>query len=269
MKISHILPELLAESSIWRNVFETADIVVGGPIETRIAKIRDRRSFETLLTNQTDVIRAIDIGDDTDTQTKIAALAFLLGLTNLIEDGFSSEIYTRFVEEAARFIQDKSTKKFINFFSYVFNASIEVVYLWYDPVAAEFYAEVDAEIQGRRLGVDGFDSFNYPVYPTPYVNLLIEPSFLTSNTAAKILELFYSICPLDHVVRDVIIRITSPVLLMYFKTASETELLETKVGNTIYLMPSLPEDICSPPVSISMKYSAESKGTLAVPDSDQ
>ena len=240
MRIKHILPKILSESDVWNTVFDVADTVVGGPLETRIDKIKNRRNYdwftrrnikESLNVNSSGeyILRRILIdNNEGDIQKLVADFSYLIGFETYFED-FPTDSFVRFLSEFVRFIQDRHTFRFADFFSYLFNNGLTVVYLWYDPETGILFEVDDAPVIGRRLGIDGNNPDIHQVYPTPYVRLSVDGDLFQDFDTEQISRLFYRLCPIDHVLHDISTVITSDTAILNINLVSAAPMAEVSV----------------------------------------
>ena len=208
MQISPILPKVLSSEPIWADLFKVVDEVLNTPTESRINKLAQRHNIDALL----DTVRGrpvpIDLVEDSDTRALITNIAEVLGYAYRDSGKLNTIEYYRFVEESTRFIHDKGTEQYLNFFSFMAGVLFEVTPLWYRPETKELLPESSAVIEGDRFGLD--DTVEPKAFPMPYVELHSNSEWTSRFTLKEQTDLFYSIAPMNVVLRDLVTAIDIP-----------------------------------------------------------
>ena len=118
MRITPLLPQVLASERLWADLFEEVDQVLNVPAERRIKKLANRHNIDALLDTVRGKVVPITVVNDGDTRGLITNIAEFLGYAYRDGGKLDTIEYYRFVEESTRFIHEKGTEEYLNFFSF-------------------------------------------------------------------------------------------------------------------------------------------------------
>ena len=79
MRITPLLPQVLANERIWADLFEEVDQVLNAPAERRIKKLANRHNIDALLDTVRGKVVPITVVNDGDTRGLITNIAEFLG----------------------------------------------------------------------------------------------------------------------------------------------------------------------------------------------
>ena len=233
MKISDILPKVLAESPAWSELMEVMDQVVGETAEHRINAMANQRNMDYIRNivvasepelgdtsavlnpdaNEADRIQAdytgisyVDLSDDA--LEHLARIATFIGYSYRDDGVLTAEDYYRFIDAFSSFLPYAGTNLFVEFFSFLIGGNVGLDNMWLDLADRNLYPENDPHIIGRRASVDGNMEPDKNVVPTPYVNVLYPLQVFRIEGVEAQDRLFYSAAPIHLVVNDRITDIT-------------------------------------------------------------
>ena len=100
MRISPLLPKILANEQLWADLFEEVDQILNVPAEKRINKLANRYNIDSLLNTIRGRPVPITVVDDADTRGLITHIAEFLGYAYRDGGKLDTIEYYRFVEES-------------------------------------------------------------------------------------------------------------------------------------------------------------------------
>lgn len=196
MEIGHVLPRVLADSELWRYVFDVVDTIIARPLGDRVEYLTNRFNMDYIVPTSREAITAPDISGDPNAIEMVKRLAQHVGYHyDSIQD--SPNALARFARESIRLSPDSGTTLSFNFIQYILNGYLEVSQLWWDPIDKNFYPVDAAEIAGRRIVTDGHTDVQ-DCYPTPYVTIKVEQD--TGLSDLELIKLVYSVVPKNIVI---------------------------------------------------------------------
>ena len=256
MRISDILPKVLAESPAWSELMEVMDQVIGETAEHRINAMANQRNMDYIRNivvasepelgdtsavlnpdaNAADQVQAdstgisyVNLSDDA--LAHLARIAAFIGYSYRDDGVLTAEEYYRFIDAFSSFLPYAGTNLFIEFFSFLIGGNVGLDNMWLDLNDRNLYPENDLHIVGRRASIDGNMEPDKNVVPTPYVNVLYPLQILgrIQGTEAQT-RLFYSAAPIHLVVNDRIIDIEFPQLALRLHMSNVVNIVEHVVN---------------------------------------
>lgn len=259
MPISSLLPDIIIDEPIWKSLFETMDLIVANTAETRIKKFKDRHNIESFsivstIENDEDFGGSFYVNQLKDTSDEVELgiryLSYLTGF-NLQDYGkLEGDSFLRMVESTISYIPVKGTNQWVNFFSYIIGKNIQATKLWYDHTDNVFYSENTTALESHRYDAA---SGTKTAYPSPYVDLELDPELLKDFTLEQIFDLVYSIAPFDVVIRNAYFGYLVPTSnLKVYPSAREIDVL-MELEEIDAVIPSMPAILKSTDVGYIFK----------------
>lgn len=250
MPISHILPPVLEDEPVWMDLIQTMEGVVGSTADNRIRILLNRHNLEYYTNMQTGLSDENGpklyvpgaVSGTPEVFAAVKSLAQLTGYAYRDANKLDVDTYLRMIESATSYIPYKGTRKFIDFFSYVINKNLVINPLWYDYSESKFYSENSPALATRK-----FDAAtgSHTAFPTPYVDIEMDPELIKVFTLQELMDLFYSVTSFDIVIRQVVFGYNAPAPSVFVIPGPVDVFTEVNVDPIQTNIPSYPSIIKS------------------------